>query len=445
MFIALPLPAPRAWPSPRRCTSALVFCAAALGLTAHAQQPLTLDQALRLAQERSRQLSAQDAAVAAAREMSAAAGQRPDPTLKTGLNSLPINGPDRFSLTRDSFTMLSVGVTQELTRQDKLKARSARFDREADAAEAGRALALATLRRDTAMAWLDRHYQERMRELLQVQRSETALQIEAAEAAYRGGRGTQSDVFAARSAVAQLDDRIRQAERQVATATTMLARWVGGAADQPLASPPTLAKPRLEAASLETQLEHHPQVALLVRQEAVARAEADIAQSNKRPDWSVEMTYSQRSSAYSNMVSVNVSIPLQWDQKNRQDREVSSRLALAEQMRAQREEATREHVAETRSWLQQWQSNRERLEQYDAALIPLASERTRAAIASYRGGGGPLASVLEARRVEIDTRMERLRLEMETAAVWAQLEYLIPAEHLATAANRIDAPKEPQR
>ena len=89
--------------------------------------------------------------------------------------------------------------------------------------------------------------------------------------------------------------------------------------------------------------------------------------------------------------------------------------------------------------------NRERLEQYDAALIPLASERTRAAIASYRGGGGLLASVLEARRMEIDTHMERLRLEMETAAVWAQLEYLIPAEHLATAANRIDAPKEPQR
>jgi len=444
MFTTLPRPAPRAWPSPRRWTPALLLCAA-LGLTAHAQQPLTLDQALRLAQERSRQLPAQDAAAAAAREMSAAAGQRPDPTLKAGLASLPINGPDRFSLTRDSFTMLSVGLTQELTRQDKLRARSARFDREADAAVAGRALALANLRRDTAMAWLDRHYQERMRDLLHVQRSETALQIEAAEAAYRGGRGAQADVFAARSAVAQLDDRIRQAERQIATARTKLARWVGADADQPLASPPTLATPRLDAANLESQIERRPQIALMVKQEEVARAEADIAQANKRADWSVELTYSQRSSAYSNMVSVNVSIPLQWDQKNRQDREVSSRLALSEQMRAQREEATREQVAETRSWLQQWQSNRERLDQYDAALIPLAAERTRAAIATYRGGGGPLASVLEARRVEIDTRMERLRLEMETAALWAQLEYLIPAEHLASAANRVDAPKEPQR
>ena len=55
------------------------------------------------------------------------------------------------------------------------------------------------------MAWLDRHYQERMRDLLQIQRSETALQIEAAEATYRGGRGAQADVFAARSAVAMAE------------------------------------------------------------------------------------------------------------------------------------------------------------------------------------------------------------------------------------------------
>lgn len=31
--------------------------------------------------------------------------------------------------------------------------------------------------------------------------------------------------------------------------------------------------------------------------------------------------------------------------------------------------------------------------------------------------------------MELDARMERLRLEMETARLWAQLTYLIPAEH----------------
>ena len=421
--------------SPRRWAPALALCTAFLGVDSQAQEVLTLEQALRIAQQRSHQLAAQDAGAAASREMSAAAGQLPDPVLKTGLNSLPISGPDRFSLTRDSFTMLSVGLTQEFTRADKRKARAGRFDREAEVAEAGRAVALANLRRDTALAWLDRLYQERMREVLQAQRAEASLQIEASEATYRGGRGTQADIFAARSAVAQIDDRIRQTDKQVATAKTRLARWVGDGANLALGAAPNLAAIPFDATSLEPELAHHPQIGMMVQQEALAQAEVDIALTNKRPDWSAELTYSQRGRDYSNMVSFNVSIPLQWDQKNRQDREVAAKLAVAEQMRAQREEATREHLAQTRGWLQEWQGNRDRLTHYDDALIPLAGERTRAALAAYRGGAGPLSAVLEARRMEIDARIERLRLEMETAGLWAQLEYLIPAKHDKAAAT----------
>lgn len=439
MFIGFSRPAHRGMgshPGPGgACLRALVL---ALGLGtvvvgAHAEDTLSLDQALRLAVQRSRQLAAQDSAATASREMAVAAGQLPDPTLKAGINNLPIDGSDRFSLSRDFMTMRSIGVMQEITREDKRKTRARRFDREADVAEAGRTVALANLRRDTATAWLERQYQERMREVLQAQRAEAGLQVEAADAAYRGGRGTQTDVFAARSAVAQIDDRLRQTERQIASATTRLARWVGDDAKHALGALPNLASVRLDASSLETRLAQHPQIALMLRQEAVARAEADVAQSNKRSDWSVELMLSQRGSAYSNMVSLNVSVPLQWDPKNRQDREVAAKLAILEQMRAQREETTREHLAETRSWLQEWQSNRDRLAHYDSALIPLANERMRAAIAAYRGGSGPLGAVLEARRMEIDTRIDRLRVEMETAALWARLEYLIPAEHEAAA------------
>ena len=399
-------------------------------LHAHAA-PLTLDDALRLAQQRSRQLPAQDAAAAAARDMAVAAGQRPDPVLKTGLNSLPISGPDRFSLVRDNFTMRSVGVSQELTRSGKLKARTSRFEREAEVAEAGRELALANLQRDTAMAWLDRHYQERVREVLMTQRDEARLQIDAADAAYRGGRGSQADGFAARSSVAQIEDRIAQTERQIATATTQLSRWIGWVAAEPLGSPPALDAVRLSAENLETRLAHHPQIAVMVRKEALARVDAEVARANKQADVSVELSYSQRGPSYSNMVSVNLSVPLQWEPKNRQDRELAAKLSVVEQTRAEREEATRAHVAEALAMLQEWRSDRQRLTRYDASLLPLASERTRASLAAYRGGSGPLTAVLEARRGEIETRIERLRLEMDAARLWAQLNYLVPAGHEA--------------
>ena len=415
----------------------LALCVAILSPISLAQAPaqapatLSLAQALRLAEDRSSQLTAQDAAAAGAREMAIAAGQRPDPTLKIGLSSLPVNGPDALTLTRDSFTMLSVGVMQELTRADKLQARAARFEREAEAALAGRALALANLRRDTALAWLDRHFQQRWRDLLQQQRAETALQIEAAEAAFRGGgvgRGALADVFAARLALAQIDDRLRQLDQQVAAAQTRLTRWVGPAAEQALAAPPALDVLRLASGPLEARLDHHPQLGLIASQQALALADAQIARAAQRADWSLELSYSQRGPAFSNMLSINLAIPLRWDPGQRQDRELAARLATVAQLRAQREEAQREHLAEARGWLQQWQGQRGRLAFHDSVLIPLAAQRSQAASAAYRGGGGALPMVLDARRGEIDAQIERLRLEMDSAVLWAQLEFLTPAD-----------------
>ncbi|AKU11574.1 putative outer membrane cation efflux protein [Azoarcus sp. CIB] len=413
----------------RAVAHALAFAIGVTALGAHAENALDFDQALRLAQDRSRQLAAQDAAARAAGEMAVAAGQLPDPMLKLGIDNLPTDGPDRFSLTRDFMTQRSIGIAQEFTRADKRQARAARFDREADAARAGGVLALADLQRDTAIAWLDRHYQERIRDALVAQRDEARLQVDAAEAAYRGGKGAQADLFVARAAVVQIEDRIAQAERQVATARIGLARWVGDAADRPLGARPTVDTVNLAAVDLETRLAHHPQIAVLSAQEGIAGAEAALARSNKKADWSAELMFAQRGPAFSNMVSFNVSIPLQWDQRNRQDRELAAKLAVVEQMHAQREEAAREHVAEALAMLAEWRSNRARLTRYDGALIPLAAERTRAALAAYRGGTSPLAAVLDARRNEIDTRLERLRLEMETARLWARLNYLIPADH----------------
>lgn len=409
--------------------AASLLCATALAQNA---PTLSLADALRLAQERSRGLAAQDAAVAAAREMAVAAGQRPDPVLRAGINNLPIDGPDRFTLTRDFMTMRALGVAQELTRADKLQARSDRFEREAQAAGAARALALANLRRDTALAWLERSLQERLRALLLQQREQAALQIDAAEAAYRGGRGAQGDVFAARLGVAQLDDRIAQTERQAASATTGLARWIGSAAAQPLAEAPAADTVALQLAELEDRLAHHPQIELLAQREAVAQAEAQVARSNRKPDWNVELMFSQRGPAYSNMLSLNLSVPLQWDRANRQDRELGARLALAQQLGAEREEATRAHVAEAAAMLQEWQAERARLARYDQTLVPLAGERTRAAITAYRSNTGPLSAVLEARRAELDIGIERLRLEGDAARLWAQLNFMIPARAEAT-------------
>ncbi len=414
---------------------AAAFVLAALAATlpqSSAAQALSLDAAVLRAGQQSQLAAAARAQADAARQMAVAAGQRPDPVLKAGVNNLPIDGPDRYSLTRDFMTMRSLAVMQEFTRGDKLRARSARAASEAELAEADRAATLAAVRRDTAAAWLERHFRERMRVPMLRQREEAALQVESADAAYRGGRGSQADVFAAHLAVAQIEDRLRENELQVAMATTRLSRWIGSDAERVLADPPDLEREPLDEQRLQRDIERQPQVALATSQQTQARAEATLAQANRRSDWSVELMFSQRGPAYSNMVSVNVAIPLQIDRGNRQDREIAGRLAQVEQFKARRDDAIRSALAEARVALQQWRSCHERAAYREGTLIPLAAQRTRAALAAYRGGSGPLAAVLDARRAEIDAQLERLDLQLEAAALWAQLAYLLPAEQEGT-------------
>ena len=398
----------------------------------HAQSALSLPDALRIAVERSRQLAAQDAAITASREMAGAAGQLPDPVLKLGVDNVPADGTDRFSLGRDFMTMRRIGVMQEFTRNDKRKLKTERVERETDRAVAEKSIVVAALQKDTALVWLERYYLEQMRAVVATQAEEANLEIEAAEGAYRAGRGSQVDIFTARAARVALDDRLSELDRRIRNTRTMLARWVGVAADAPLAGDPDLTTVALAAHSLDREIESHPEITLLARQVAIAETEAELAKANKQADWSVELAYQERGPAFANMVSVGVSIPLQWDQKNRQNRELAAKLALTERAKAQQAEVSRAHVAEVRSMLNEWENGRERIARYERELLPLAKDRTQAALAAYRGAKGDLNSVLAARRNEIDVRTQTLQLEMDTARVWAQLNFLIPAGGHAT-------------
>src|SRR5471032_3062737 len=416
---------------------ALSFLAAVHGVLA-APQSLTLGEAQQLAISRSHLLRAQDQAVTAANEMAVAAGQRPDPVLKVGVDNLPVSGPDRLSLGNDFMTMRRIGVSQELTRSDKLHWRSARYQIEGDKALAQKDVALAAIQRDTAIAWLEVFYTEQMVSAVSAQAAVSRQEIEAAEGAYRGGRGSSADILAARSALLALDDRASEISRRQRAAHTMLARWTGE--DTPVAGAPDIERIRLDPASLDTDLAHHPEIAVLNKQEDIAQTDANLARANRHPDWSVEVAFQQSGSAYSNMVSIGISVPLQWDRKNRQDRELAAKLALVEQTKAERDDMLREHVAETRALIVEWQSGRERVARYTRAVLPLAAERSQTVLAAYRGGKATLAEVLAARRNETETRMQALQLELDTARLWAQLNFLFPeggaSQHSAMNSNQ---------
>src|SRR5207253_15050 len=350
------------------------------------EPPFTLAEAQRVALSRSKQLEASQLGVSASKALAIAAGERPDPVAKIGLENLPINGPERFSVQRDFMTMRSVGIMQEISRPSKLRARAAESGEAVRLAEAKKVQTLVELRRDSALAWLNRYYAEAADRTVLQQLEAVRLEVTAADAAYRGGHGTAADVLTARQAFAEFEDLASESSREVSAAKLALDRWVPGASDHALVGNPAIDTIPLHKHGLDAQLARHPEILALERREELARAGAEAARADRRPDWSVELVYSQRGIGYSNMVTLELTVPLEIRRASRQDQRLAAKLAEASQAKAEREDMLREHAAEIATMIDAWDSARERLERYRTSIVPLATDRVVAARAAYRGG-----------------------------------------------------------
>jgi len=409
------------FPNSCLCVVALIATAAA-----HAATPLSLAEAQRLAARNAPQVEAQAAVLRAAEQATIGAGQQADPKLIVGVDNLPVGGADRFNLTRDFMTMRRIGFMQEFARDEKLSLRTRRAEAEAGKEAALLSVSKLNLNRDVALAWIERYFAERQLDLLKELAREGELQVSTAQAALAGGKGQAGDPFAARLAVAQLADRIIDAERLVARAQANLARWIGPAAKQPLDTPPAFDQLAHRHQELTGNLESHPHLAMFAPLQAMADNDVKQAEAARHPDWSLEVGYQQRGPEFSNMLSVSIRIDLPIFQSRRQDPAIAGKIALAEQVRAQAEDAKRVHTAEIENLLADWESAKSRLQRYASDLLPLAMDRTQATLAAYSGGKLDLGPVLDARKGEIETRMNQLQAEADLARGWASLNALLP-------------------
>jgi len=400
-------------------TAMMVVCASA------ADPPLSFAESLRIAVLQSPQLESQRAMVDAAREMTGPAGELPDPKLKLGIENVPTNGADSWSLTRDFMTMSKIGVMQEFPREEKRRLRSQRVANDAQRGTVTLESTRLAVMRETAAAWLARWYAAEAERLIGRQIDEAALAVTTAQAAYRAGKGSQGELLNAQANAIELRNRATEAAAQSKRARIGLARFIGAEADRPLGNPPDLARLPFDASQL-ADIDVQPDVRLAAAREAAAATEADLARAAKKPDWSAELTYSVRGAPYSNMVSLMVSIDLPWSPGTRQDREHTAKLKELDAARAMREDTRRMRVAEVDAMLTEWEAARAMGRRIGDELIPLATQRLDVALAAYRGGTGALSPVLEARRSELDARLALLQQEQAAAKAWAWLQFVRP-------------------
>jgi cobalt-zinc-cadmium efflux system outer membrane protein len=386
--------------------------------------PLSLEDAVDKALQEAPQVTASAATLEAAGAVAPSAGRLPDPELVTGVDNLPINSAERYSLTRDFMTMRKIGVMQSFPNGEKRRLQGERAQREIAVAQGELLKTRFDTSRAVAEAWIARAVAEESLTRLRALKPDVALEAAAGRAALASGRGSAAEALAAQSLVAALDVRILALEQEGEMRRAELARWISTDAERPLAGIPTDRDPGHSPESLLATVSQHPPLAPVLAKIAEAQTDVALARAQKHSDWSAELSYAQRGPDFSNMVSLEFRIGLPLFAKNRQNPVIAEKLAVVRAREAERDAEVRMHTAEIRAEFAQWRQGRDRLKNYATELLPLARDRSRAAIASYGAGRGDLRLTIDALTQEINAQLEYVQLEGAVANAWAALYFL---------------------
>jgi outer membrane protein TolC len=397
----------------------LLFAAAASPLAA---APLTFQAALDLAERQGPTLAARTARTESARSAAVSADALPDPKLIGGLENVPVQGPERWSLNSDPMTMGKVGLMQEVPNAAKREARRESAQAAVARAETEERAEALKLRREAAAAWIGRYYAEQRVALFDDLEKENRVLAEAVRAQIAGGRGQPADTVMPRQEEALLADRRDELARDVVKSVAELRRLIGPAADEPLAgSPPAF---DFVPEATRAHLKRHPELAVFAPMLREAQAQVHEAEAMKKPDWGVQVAYQRRWNNFGDMVSVEFTMDLPIFGATRQDPQIAAKQREVVRVEAEREAMERDHLAALESDLGDYAALARQIDRAENVSLPLAREKADLQLASYRAGKSDVAALVTARKEWIEQRLRLLDLRNRRDALAAKLTYL---------------------
>ena len=383
---------------------------------------LTMEEAARLAAVDQPLLTERQAKIQAEDQQAIAAAQLPDPQLSGGLKELPIDTSEAFSAHRDSFTEFTIGLSQDFPRAEKRRLLGARKQLDADADRAALDNEQRMVRRDASLAWLDLYEAEQSSRLAQHLADESTLQVQALEKDYGSGKASQADWLAAKVDAGLAADRAHDWLHRVLRTRAGLSRWIGKAAERPIAESLTMPGILSPLPALMTGADHHPVIGNLDKQIEASATEVALARQSYKPDYSVEVYYAYRRD-FSDFVGVQFKVGLPYFTQDRQDRGLAAALEQSHASEDRKRDLLRELHAEVNQDYIDRRHYEERLADFDASIIPDAERRVETARSAYQAGRGSFDTVLLARRGLLDVRLQRLALAVESARAQVRLDY----------------------
>jgi len=398
---------------------ALATAAYAADAPVAADQTLSLQQAMSLASGDQPMVAAFESEAQASEQSAIAARSLPDPQLSVGIQDFPVTGRTAFSPAEDEFTMYTIGIMREQVRRSKREAEAARIQAEALVSQRKAGAEERHIRRLIMLAWIDAVEARAKQQLLERLIADLRTGRKVMEAAVPTGGSTPALVLQADAEIGLEESQLADAKRAETRARAELARWIGQvAAARPLPdSIPNIEQPEPHGAHA---LAVHPELLVAQAEEQAALRQVDVARQQRKPDYSWSVSVGLRPN-YGQMVSAGVSIPLQLNRHNRQDRLVSEAQARAGAASLRAEDKRRELERDYAAAMADVEGADAELARINQAAIPQLEAAFNAAQARYQGGGGTLDQPFAIVRRYIEVNMQALDAKGRRARAIAEL------------------------
>lgn len=381
---------------------------------------LSLPDAVSLARGDQPIVSAFEREALASEEAAAAARTLPDPQLTVGVTDFPVTGDRAFDPTSDNFTMYTIGVMREQVRRSRREAEAARLTAEALVSRTEATAQERRIQRDVMIAWINAVEAQAKQRLLDRLISDLTVGRQVMEAGIPTGGSTPSLALQAQAEIALAKAQQEDARGQEARARSEMGRWIGAAANRPLPDTvPALDAPKASLAAIG----QHPHVLVAQAQEQAAQRQVDVARRERRPNLTWSVMYGWRPQ-YGDLVTAQVSIPLQINRNRLQNRRVDEATARAEAARLRAQDAQRELGGSYGAALADYRAAEAQLSILTGQAIPSLEASFEAAEARYGAGQGSLEMPLTIVRRYVETTMQSIEQQGRRARAAAELIYL---------------------
>lgn len=388
-------------------------------------EPLTLDTALKLAEQYAPTLRANSAQIEGAENMVSASGILPNPKLFVGLDNYPISGDAAWSITQEGMTMQKIGVMQDFPNRAKRQAEVELAKAELGSVTAQTEILRIELRQKVASAWFKRFYLERKLALYDELFSENRLLSQMTQTQVTSGRTMVADALDPRLESNVLLDQKDDLLRDLKKAKLELHRLVSAEPTENISQIETLSTQApiisLDTSKLYHHLHQHPELKAYQAEKKTAEAKLRQAQALQKPDWGIEFAYQHRAPEFGDMIGVQLTTELPVFSKKRSGPLIQAALAEQNRITADQEVKYREYLTLLDEGLSDLDALDQQINRTMQKSIPLAKQKVNLQLATYQAGKTNLTNIIAARQALLEQRLRLIDLQQQQAVTKAQL------------------------